>query len=75
MFSSARARRAPRAPRLKPLEASGEKPLFFVVALLNIVDSFNLNVVWPMLPFMVDSYGVAANPRTSPRGCASRAPP
>ena len=47
MFSSARARRAPRAPRLKPLEASGEKPLFFffVVALLNIVDSFNLNVV------------------------------
>lgn len=65
MFSSARARRAPRAPRLKPLEASGEKPLFFffVVALLNIVDSFNLNVVWPMLPFMVDSYGVAANPK------------
>jgi diphthamide biosynthesis protein 2 len=32
---------------------------FFVVALLNVVDSFNLNIVWPLLPFMVDSYGVA----------------
>ena len=32
---------------------------FFVVALLNVVDSFNLNIVWPLLPFMVDSYGVS----------------
>lgn len=33
-----------RTPRLPPLEAKGEKPLFFfaVVAMLNIVDSFNL---------------------------------
>ena len=53
--------RHPRTPRLPPLEAKGEKPLFFffVVALLNVVDSFNLNIVWPLLPFMVDSYGVA----------------
>ena len=53
--------RPPRTPRLPPLEAKGEKPLFFffVVALLNVVDSFNLNIVWPLLPFMVDSYGVA----------------
>jgi|TARA_B110000967_G_scaffold143329_1_gene146596 diphthamide biosynthesis protein 2 len=51
----------PRKPRLPPLEATGEKPLFFfaVVALLNIVDAFNLNIVWPMLPFMVESFGVA----------------
>ena len=49
-----------REPRLPPLEA-GEQPLwlFLVLALLNIVDSFNLNVVWPMLPFMVEGYGVA----------------
>ena len=49
------------APRLTPLEAEGDKPvwIFFVLALLNIVDAFNLNIVWPMLPFMVDSYGVA----------------
>ena len=48
-------------PRLKPLEAEGQKSdwIFFVLALLNIVDAFNLNIVWPMLPFMVDSYGVA----------------
>ena len=48
-------------PRLKPLEAEGEKSdwIFFVLALLNIVDAFNLNIVWPMLPFMVDSDGVA----------------
>ena len=53
--------RPPRTPRLPPLEAKGEKPLFFffVVALLNVVDSFNLNIVWPLLPFMVDSYGVS----------------
>ena len=53
--------RPPRTPRLPPLEAKGEKPVFFffVVALLNVVDSFNLNIVWPLLPFMVDSYGVA----------------
>ena len=53
--------RSPRTPRLPPLEAKGEKPVFFffVVALLNVVDSFNLNIVWPLLPFMVDSYGVA----------------
>jgi diphthamide biosynthesis protein 2 len=46
-------------PRLAPLEA-GEQPLwlFLILALLNIVDSFNLNVVWPMLPFMVESFGV-----------------
>lgn len=49
-----------REPRLPPLEP-GEQPLwlFLVLALLNIVDSFNLNVVWPMLPFMVEGYGVA----------------
>lgn len=53
--------RPPRTPRLPPLEAKGEKPVFFffVVALLNVVDSFNLNIVWPLLPFMVDSYGVS----------------
>ena len=53
--------RSPRTPRLPPLEAKGEKPVFFffVVALLNVVDSFNLNIVWPLLPFMVDSYGVS----------------
>lgn len=53
--------RPTRTPRLPPLEAKGEKPVFFffVVALLNVVDSFNLNIVWPLLPFMVDSYGVS----------------
>jgi hypothetical protein len=25
----------------------------YALALLNIVDAFNLNIVWPMLPFMV----------------------
>ena len=50
-----------RRPRLAPLEAAGVKSTwtFFVLALLNIVDAFNLNVVWPMLPFMVESYHVA----------------
>ena len=46
-------------PRLAPLEAGEQKLwLFLILALLNIVDSFNLNVVWPMLPFMVESFGV-----------------
>ena len=31
------------------------------LSLLNIVDAFGLNVVWPMLPFMVESYGVASS--------------
>ena len=26
-----------------------------------MVDAFNLNIVWPMLPFMVESYNVAAD--------------
>ena len=51
--------------RLAPLEAKGERTWFFFLclALLNIVDSFNLNVVWPMLPFMVEGYGVARDPK------------
>lgn len=50
---------------LAPLEAKGERTWFFFLclALLNIVDSFNLNVVWPMLPFMVEGYGVARDPK------------
>ena len=49
-----------RAPR-----GEGERTWFFFLclALLNIVDSFNLNVVWPMLPFMVEEYGVARDPK------------
>jgi MFS family permease len=61
----ARARRGEMGRRLAPLEAKGERTWFFFLclALLNIVDSFNLNVVWPMLPFMVEGYGVARDPK------------
>ena len=58
-------RRGEMCRRLAPLEAKGERTWFFFLclALLNIVDSFNLNVVWPMLPFMVEGYGVARDPK------------
>ena len=43
-------------------QLTGETFLYgMALSLLNIVDAFGLNVVWPMLPFMVESYGVASS--------------
>ena len=43
-------------------QLTGEPFLYgMALSLLNIVDAFGLNVVWPMLPFMVESYGVASS--------------
>ena len=56
-FMGAR-RPAPPAPRrLAPLARTDAHSAWFLslLVVLNVVDAFHLNVVWPMLPFLVAS--------------------
>ena len=53
--------RAARATMLAPLAPRDAHPPWFLalLVLLNVVDAFHLNIVWPMLPFAVRDFGVA----------------
>ena len=46
---------------LAPLAPRDAHPPWFLalLVLLNVVDAFHLNIVWPMLPFAVRDFGVA----------------
>ena len=58
---SVRRRRLGSATMLAPLAPRDAHPPWFLalLVLLNVVDAFHLNIVWPMLPFAVRDFGVA----------------
>lgn len=40
-------------------EVGISRQVLTVLGMMNIVEGFTMNVIWPFLPFMVESFGVA----------------
>lgn len=40
-------------------EVGISRQVLTVLGMMNIVEGFTMNVIWPFLPFMVEGFGVA----------------
>lgn len=41
-------------------EGGISRQVLTVLGMMNVVEGFTMNVIWPFLPFMVEAFGVAS---------------
>ena len=49
----------PAAGQVCVTEGGISRQVLTVLGMMNIVEGFTMNVIWPFLPFMVEAFGVA----------------
>ena len=49
----------PAATPVCTTEVGISRQVLTVLGMMNVVEGFTMNVIWPFLPFMVEAFGVA----------------